>query len=72
MENRRNNKFVPGIKVKDMQKSLEFYIKTLGFMTMDKLIRKDGNIAHASVGIEEPVLTLSPIDSVCTPQIKKS
>ena len=71
MEIRRNNKFAPGIKVKDMQKSLEFYIKTLGFMTMDKLIRKNGKVAHASVGIESPVLTLSPIDSVRTPQTKK-
>jgi uncharacterized glyoxalase superfamily protein PhnB len=71
MEIRRNNKFAPGIKVRDIQKSLEFYIKTLGFMTMDKLIRKDGYIAHASVGIEAPVLSLSPIDSVRHPQTKK-
>jgi PhnB protein len=71
MEIRRNNRFAPGIKVRDIQTSLEFYIKTLGFMTMDKLIRKDGKIAHASVGIELPVLTLSPIDSVRNLQTKK-
>jgi uncharacterized glyoxalase superfamily protein PhnB len=71
METRRNNKFAPGIKVIDMQKSLEFYTKTLGFMTMDKLVRKNGQVAHASVGIDSPVLTLSPIDSVRTTQTKK-
>jgi uncharacterized glyoxalase superfamily protein PhnB len=71
METRRNSKFAPGIKVKDMQKSLEFYTKTLGFMTMDKLVRKNGQVAHASVGIDSPVLTLSPIDSVQTHQSKK-
>jgi len=71
MEIRKNNKFAPGIKVKDMQKSLEFYIKTLGFMTIDKLVRKNGQIAHASVGLDSPVLTLSPIDSVRTPHVKK-
>lgn len=71
MENRRNCKFAPGIKVRDMQKSLEFYTKMLGFMTMDKLTRRNGNVAHASVGIDSPVLSLSSIDSVCTPQVKK-
>ena len=71
MEIRKNNKFAPGIKVRDMQRSLDFYIKSLGFMTMDKLVRKNGKIAHASIGIESPVLTLSPIDSVRTPQFKK-
>jgi uncharacterized glyoxalase superfamily protein PhnB len=71
METRRNSNIAPGIRVRDMQKSLEFYTKTLGFMTMDKLICKNGKIAHASVGIDSPVLMLSPIDSVRTPQSKK-
>jgi uncharacterized glyoxalase superfamily protein PhnB len=67
----KNNKFAPGIKVRDMQKSIDFYIKMLGFMTMDKLTRKNGQIAHASVGIDSPLLSLSSIDSVLNPQIKK-
>jgi len=71
MEIRRNSKFAPGIKVRDMQKSLEFYTKTLGFMTMNKLTRVNGEIAHASVGIDSPLLTLSPIDSVRPLQRKK-
>jgi uncharacterized glyoxalase superfamily protein PhnB len=54
-----------------MQKSLEFYTKTLGFMTLDKLTRRNGKIAHASVGIDSSILMLSPIDSVRTPQTKK-
>ena len=71
METHRNSKFAPGIKVKDMQKSLEFYTKTLGFMIIDKITRKDGKIAHASVGIDSPVLTLSTIESVRTMRVKK-
>jgi PhnB protein len=71
METRRNNRFAPGIKVKDMQCSLEFYTKILGFIILDKLICTDGKIAHALVGIVSPALSLSPIDSVCTPQAKK-
>jgi uncharacterized glyoxalase superfamily protein PhnB len=71
MENRRNSRFAPGIKVKDMDKSLEFYTKILGFIILDKLTRTDGKIAHASVGIDSPALSLSPIDSVCTLQVKK-
>jgi uncharacterized glyoxalase superfamily protein PhnB len=71
METSRNSRFAPGIKVRDMQKSLEFYTKTIGFMTMDKLVRTNGKIAHASVGIDSPALSLSPIDSVRTPQTKK-
>ncbi len=71
METRRNSNIAPGIKVRDMQKSLEFYTKTLGFMTMDKLIRMNGKITYASVGIDSPAMTLSPIDSVRIPQTKK-
>jgi len=71
MQNHRDSKFAPGIKVRDMQRSLEFYTKTLGFTIMDTLTRIDGKIAHASIGVDSPVLTLSPIDSVRTPQAKK-
>lgn len=71
METRRNSNIAPGIRVRDIQKSLEFYTKTLGFMTMDKLIRKNGKIAQAWVGLDSPVLMLSPINSVRTPQTKK-
>jgi len=70
METRRNNTIAPSIRVKDMQKSLDFYSKTLGFQTTDKLIRRDGKIAHASVGFDSPLLMLSPVEYVRTPQTK--
>lgn len=54
-----------------MQKSLDFYTSTLGFRTSDTLIRKDGRIAHASVGFDAPLLMLSPVENVHTPQTKE-
>src|SRR5436309_8765632 len=71
MEARRNNTIAPSIRVKDMQKSLDFYTKTLGFQATDTLTRKDGRIAHASVGFDSPLLMLSPIEYVRTPQTKE-
>ena len=71
MEPRKNKTIAPSIRVKDMQKSLDFYTKTLGFQTSDKLTRKDGRIAHASVGFDSPLLMLAPIEYVRTPQTKK-
>ena len=71
MEARRNNTIAPSIRVKDMQKSLDFYTKTLGFQATDKLTRKDGTIAHASVGFDSPLLMLSPVDYVRTQQTKE-
>jgi uncharacterized glyoxalase superfamily protein PhnB len=54
-----------------MQKSLEFYTKTLGFQASDTLTRKDGKIAHASVGFDSPLLMLSLVENVRTPQSKE-
>ena len=71
METRRNNTIAPSIRVKNMQKSLDFYTKTLGFQTTDKLTRQDGKIAHASVGFDSPLLMLSPVEYVRTPQTKE-
>ena len=71
MEARRNNTIAPSIRVKDMQKSLDFYTKTLGFQTTEKLTRRDGRIAHASVGFDSPLLMLSPVENVRTPQTKE-
>ncbi len=71
MEPRRNTTIVPSIRVKEMQKSLDFYTKTLGFQTTDKLILKNGKIARASVGFDSPLLMLSPVEDVCTPQTKE-
>ena len=71
MEPLRNNTIAPSIRVRDMQKSLDFYTKTLGFRTSDKLTRKDGRIAHASVGFDSPLLMLSPVEYVRTPQTKE-
>lgn len=66
MEAKKNNNIAPSIRVKDMQKSLDFYTKTLGFQATDKLTRRDGKIAHASVGFDSPALMLSPIEYVRT------
>ena len=71
MEPRKNNAIAPSIRVKDMQKSLDFYTKTLGFQTTDKLARKNGSIAHATVGFDSPLLMLSPVEYVRTPQTKE-
>lgn len=71
MEARRKNTIAPSIRVKDMQKSLDFYTKTLGFQTSDKLTRKDGKIAHASVGFDSALIMLSPVEYVRTPQTKE-
>jgi uncharacterized glyoxalase superfamily protein PhnB len=71
METGRNNTLAPSIRVKDMQKSLDFYTKTLGFQTTDKLTRRDGRIAHAAVGFDSPLLMLSPVEYVRTPQTKE-
>ncbi len=68
MELRKNNTIAPILRVKDMQKSLDFYTKTLGFQTTDKLTRRDGRIAHASVGLDSTLLMLSPVEYVRTPQ----
>ena len=66
MEPRRNNKIAPSIRVKDMRKSLDFYTNTLGFQASNKLTRKDGTVAHASVGFDSPLLMLSPVEYVRT------
>ncbi|MBI4546925.1 MAG: VOC family protein [Ignavibacteriae bacterium] len=71
MEPRRNNTIAPSIRVRDMQKSLDFYTKTLGFQASDKLTRKDGRIVHASVGFDSPLLMLSLVEYVRTPQTKE-
>jgi uncharacterized glyoxalase superfamily protein PhnB len=55
-----------------MQKSLEFYTKTLGFQATDTLKRKDGRIVHASVGFDSPLLMLSPVEDVQSAQSKEN
>jgi uncharacterized glyoxalase superfamily protein PhnB len=72
MEARRKNTIAPSIRVKDMQKSLDFYTKTLGFQATDKLTRRDGRIAHVSVGFDSPLLMLSPVEYVRTPQTREN
>lgn len=71
MEAQRNNTIAPSIRVRDMQKSLDFYTKTLGFQTTDKLTRRDGRIAHVSLGFDSPLLMLSPVEYVRTPRTKE-
>ena len=67
----RNNTIAPSIRVRDMQKSLDFYTNKLGFQTIDKLTRRDGSIAHASIGFDSPLLMLSPVESIRTPRTKE-
>jgi uncharacterized glyoxalase superfamily protein PhnB len=71
METLRNNTIAPSIRVRDMQKSLDFYTKTLGFQTTDKLTRRDGKTVHASVGFDSTLIMLSPVEYVRTPQTKE-
>ena len=71
MEMRKNIAIAPSIKVRDIQKSLDFYTKTLGLQTSDKLTRRDGRIAHATVGFDSPLLMLSPVEEVRTPQTRE-
>lgn len=71
MEPRRNTTIAPSIRVKDMQKSLDFYTKTLGLQLIDKRILKDGRIAQVSVGFDSTLITLLPIEHVRTPQTKE-
>jgi len=68
---RNNNTIVLSIGVKDMQKSLDFYTKTLVFQTTDKLTRQNGKIAHAAVGFDSPLLMLSPVEYVRAPQTQE-
>jgi uncharacterized glyoxalase superfamily protein PhnB len=71
METLRGNTITASIRVKDIQKSLDFYTKTLGFQTFGALMRKDGRIAHVSVGFDSPLLMISPVDDVRTLQTKE-
>jgi uncharacterized glyoxalase superfamily protein PhnB len=70
MEPRKTNTIAPSIRVKDIQKSLEFYTQKLGFQATDKSTRKDGRLAHASVGFDSPLLMLDPVEYVQTEQTK--
>jgi uncharacterized glyoxalase superfamily protein PhnB len=72
METRRNNTIAPSIRVKDIEKSLHFYTKMLGFQASDKLTRRDGKVAHVSVGFDSALLMLSPVDYVRTAQTKEN
>ena len=71
MEARKHQTLVPSIRVKDMQQSLDFYTKKLGFQATDKLTRKDGKVVHASIGVDSPMFMLSPIEYVRTTQTKE-
>lgn len=60
MEARKNTLIAPTIRVKDMQNSLDFYTNPFGRQTSGTNTRKDGQIVHASVGFDSPLLMLSP------------
>ena len=63
---------IPSIRVKDIQKSLEFYTKTLGFQTSGWVTRHNGLTAHVSVGFSTPLLMLSPMEYVRTWRTKEN
>ena len=60
MEAHKNNIIARSIRISDIQKSLDFFTKTLGFQASDKLTRKNGSIVHDSVGMDSPLLMLTP------------
>ena len=62
---------VLSIRVKDMQKSIDFYTETLGLQIIDKLILENGKMAYASVGFDSTLITLLPIEHAQTPRMKE-
>lgn len=71
MEPQRNNTIVLNIRVKDIQKSIDFYTKALGLQITEKLIGEDGTIVHASVGFGSTLIRLLPIEYAQAPQMKE-
>jgi uncharacterized glyoxalase superfamily protein PhnB len=67
----KNAVIAPSIRVRDIQKSTDVYTKILGFQATDTLTRKDGRVAHTSVGFDSPLLMLSPVAFVRTKQPKE-
>ena len=72
MAARRKQTIIPSLRVKDIQKSLDFYTKTLGFQTSGRITRRNGKIAHVSVGFGSPLLMLSPMEYVRTWRTKEN
>jgi|GEM_PF-5675523 len=65
MESRRNDAIAPIImRIKDMRMSLDFYTKPLGFRASDKISFRDGDLVHASIGFDSPLLMLTPVEHV--------
>ena len=67
---RKNSTNAPSLRVKNMKKSLDFYTNELGFRVSGKLLRKNGKVAHVSVGFDSPLLMLSPVETVRTQATK--
>jgi uncharacterized glyoxalase superfamily protein PhnB len=63
MEPRKTTAIPPGIRVKNIEKSLDFYTKTLGFQASEKVTSKEGKIAHAIVGLDANMLMLAPVEN---------
>lgn len=72
METSRNKNVIPSLRVRDIQKSLDFYTKTLGFLTSGWITRQNGKIAHVSVGFDTPMFMLSPMEYVRTWRTKEN
>lgn len=72
MEPRRKQTIAPSIRVKDIERSLDFYTKILGFRTSGWTTRQNGRIAHVSVGFDVPLLMLSPMEYVRTWRTKEN
>jgi len=65
MEVPRSNRFTPVMKVK------EICGKMLGIPSTDKLTGKGGKIVHSAVGFDSPLLMLSPVKYLQTPEPKE-
>ena len=58
----QNISFAPGIHVRDIHRSFEFYAGVLGFRITGAITRNDGTIVRAFVGPNSPLLMLLPAE----------
>jgi uncharacterized glyoxalase superfamily protein PhnB len=71
MDIQKTNTIAPSIRVRDIQQSIGFYTRTLGFMTLEKHICKNGDIVVATVGLDSPMLMLLPFRTIRTHERKE-
>lgn len=57
----------PAIKVQDMQRSLDFYTKMVGFRATEQSVLENGVMVRASVGFDSTLIVLSLMNDDQTP-----